>query len=153
MSNSVLIETSDNSPAPDGVPAIQSRWIRLGVKAVPGIAPGKGRGLFAAVAIGCGEIIDRACTVPLDSAQCDALEAILPLGDHYFGHPADADSGLIVLGLPSLCNHADSPNAEVVWRHENGLGWIAELTAQEDIAADAEITRRYRCRPWFEITA
>jgi SET domain-containing protein len=122
-------------------------------KVEPRAVPGKGRGLFAVAPIAAGEVLDRACTVPISAEQCLALDRMLPLGDFYFAHPEDARRGLMVLGLASLCNHADQPNADVTYRHDDGLGWIAELVALSDIAAGAEITYRYRCQLWFPARA
>ena len=134
--------TGEPAPGADG-------WGVRPVKAEPRAVAGKGRGLFAAAAIARGEVIDRACTVPVEGEQCLVLER-MPLGEYYFAHPDDPESGLIVLGLPSLCNYADAPTAHVEWRRDAALGWVAELVALEDIAAGEEITYRYRCGPWFE---
>jgi hypothetical protein len=83
------------------------------VKVVPGVSPGRGRGLFAAADIAKGEILERACTIHVSEKQTDALEKILPLGDYYFRHPLSDDAGLIILGMASLCNHADQPFAHI----------------------------------------
>lgn len=125
-------------------------WAPRRLKAAPGFAPGKGRGLFAMEPIGSGEVIDFAFTVPLTAEQCLTLDALLPLGDHYFAHPEDPARGLMVMGLASLCNHAPVPNSEVRWRKDAALGWIAVLVALAEIGAGEEITRRYACEPWFE---
>jgi SET domain-containing protein len=120
------------------------------LKAEPRAVAGKGRGLFAAAPIAQGEIIDRACSVLLSGDQCLALDEMRPLGEYYFAHPEDRNYGLIVLGLPSLCNYADDPNGHIEWRGDDELGWVAELVARKDIPAGEEITSRYRCGPWFE---
>jgi SET domain-containing protein len=124
-------------------------WSVRRAKAVPRISPGRGRGLFAAERIRAGEIIDQACTVYIDAEQALALDKMLPLGDFYFQHPLSKDEGLMVLGLPSLCNHADDPNADVRFEEGGDLGWIAILHALQDIAEGEEITYRYRCPIWF----
>ncbi len=84
-------------------------WGVRRVKAVPGVSPRRGRGLFAAERIARGEIIERACTVYIDAQQALALDRMLPLGDFYFQHPLAKEEGLMVLGFASLCNHADDP--------------------------------------------
>ena len=117
----------------------------------PGVSPGRGRGLYATSAIAEGEVIERACSVPLTSEQCDRLEEIQPFGDYYFRHPESEDQGLMLLGLISLANHADAPNARVGFNQVEGIGWIAELVALRPIAAGEEITHRYRCPPWFPV--
>lgn len=125
-------------------------WGVRTVKAVPGTSPGRGRGLFAASTISKGEIIDRACSVFISSEQADELNTMLPLGNFYFRHPRSSDHGLMVLGLPSLCNHADMPNADVRFIDCGGCGWVSELYALEDIPTRAEITYRYKCPLWFD---
>ena len=120
-------------------------------RVAPGVSPGRGRGLFATAAISVGEVIERCCAIPLTSEQCDRLEDILPLGDYYFRHPENAEEGLLLLGLISLANHADTPNARIGFSHAEGIGWIAELSAARAIAAGEEITHRYRCPPWFAV--
>lgn len=122
------------------------------VKAEPALIAGKGRGLRAVEQLAAGEVIDCAATIALSSPDCDAIETTA-IGDYYFAHPNDDQEGLVILGLASLCNHADRPNAEVRWRHEDGLGWIAELVALCAIGTGEEITRRYHCRPWFQIAS
>ena len=124
-------------------------WGARQAKAVPGVSPGRGRGLFAAVPIAAGEAIERACTVYIDATQAKALDRMLPLGDFYFQHPLAPDEGLMVLGLASLCNHADDPNADVRFEDGGACGWIAVLHALRDIEQGAEITYRYRCPLWF----
>lgn len=125
-------------------------WGVRTLKAVPGVSPGRGRGLFAAAAIAKGEVIDRACTVEIGETQSKALDAMLPLGDFYFEHPNSKEAGLMVLGPASLCNHADQPNAHVRFEESPGCGWIAVLYALDDIPAGAEVTYRYRCQLWFD---
>ena len=124
-------------------------WGVRTIKAVPGISSGRGRGLFAAAPIAAEEIIERACTIYISEEQAKALDAMLPLGDFYFEHPRCKEAGLLVLGLPSLCNHADRPNAHVRFLDGGECGWIAELYALNDIAAGEEITYKYRCALWF----
>jgi SET domain-containing protein len=126
-------------------------WGTRRVKAVPGISPGRGRGLFAGEAIAKGEEIERTCTVFIDAAQALALDKMLPLGDFYFQHPLAKEEGLMVLGLASLCNHADDPNADVRFEEGGACGWIAVLHALRDIGAGEEITYRYKCPLWFAL--
>jgi SET domain-containing protein len=130
---------------------LRADWSPVQTKVAPGTSPGRGRGLFAAAPITAGEVIDRVCTIPLTSVQCDALEGILPLGDYYFRHPANTEEGLLLLGLVSLANHSDNPNASMRFVQSETLGWIAELVALRPIPLGAEITHRYRCAPWFHL--
>ncbi len=118
------------------------------IEAVP--IPGKGRGVQAVEAIAPGELLELATTILLSSAECDRIEGTT-MGDYYFAHPANTEEGLVVLGLASLCNHAEDPNAEVRWEEAPGLGWIAKLVSLRAIAPGEEVTRRYRCPPWFPV--
>jgi len=126
--------------------------IRAALKAGPALLSGKGRGVRSLAAIARGELIESAPTILLSAADC-ALQELTALGDYYFAHPENDDDGLVVLGLASLCNHDEAPNAEVRWRHAEGVGWIGDLTALRTIARGEEITRCYRCQPWFQVVA
>jgi SET domain-containing protein len=125
-------------------------WGVRTIKVVPGVSPGRGRGLFAVAPIGQGEIIDRACTVEICETQTKPLDEMQPLGDFYFEHPCSKEAGLMVLGVASLCNHSDQPNAHIRFADDRNGGWIAVLYALADIAAGSEVTYRYRCPLWFE---
>jgi len=122
------------------------------VKAEPALIPGKGRGLRAVEQLAAGEVVESAATIALSPPECDLIEKTA-IGDFYFAHPNQDHEGLVILGLASLCNHADVPNAQVRWRYDDGLGWIAELVALRAIGAGEEITRRYHCQPWFQIAS
>lgn len=136
--------------ASDGPAGPELLWRRHHLKVAPGVAVGKGRGLFAVEAIGAGEIIDRAVTAPIERDQCLVLDTLRPVGDFYFAHPDDEKRGLMVFGLASLLNHADDPNADVRFRAVAGFGHVAELLALENIHKGAEITYRYKCPLWFD---
>ncbi|MCA8929929.1 MAG: SET domain-containing protein-lysine N-methyltransferase [Alphaproteobacteria bacterium] len=112
---------------------------------------GKGRGIVAAGPIAAGDLILTDPTVELSAADCRALGPT-PIEDYHFAHPEDAELGLLVLGLASLANHADAPNAATEYCRADGLGWLVMLRALRAIAAGEEITRRYACEPWFPVT-
>lgn len=109
----------------------------------------KGRGVFAAGPIGAGELLETVPTVELNRHDTETIIGTT-VDDYYFAHPADPEGGLLVLGLSSLLNHSDAPNAETTARHEEGVGWLIELRALRDIGAGEELTRRYACELWFE---
>ena len=109
----------------------------------------KGRGVFAAAPIAAGELLESAPTVELGRHDTDTIAGTI-LDNYYFAHPADPEGGLLVLGLSSLVNHADRPNAETTSRHVEGVGWLLELRALRAIAPGEELTRRYDCDLWFE---
>jgi hypothetical protein len=106
--------------------------------------------LFATTDIAPETLIERACSVVVDAHQTDDLSAMQPLGDFYFRHPEDAEKGLLALGLMSLVNHADQPNAHIRWHHDEELGWVADLVSVQSIRSGQEITYRYKCELWFE---
>lgn len=112
---------------------------------------GKGRGVFAVAAIAAGAVIEQSCTIELGVADCDTVRPTA-IEDYYFAHPEDDSRGLMVLGLASLCNHAETPNVDTSFVHDDNLGWIVVLTTNRAIADDEEITRRYACPPWFPVT-
>ena len=68
------------------------------------------------------------------------------LGDYNFRFGADARRSCIVLGIISLCNHDDAPNAELVCREEDEA---MTLVAIRNIAAGDEICIKYRRPLWF----
>lgn len=117
-------------------------------KAIVGRAGAKGRGIFATVPIRPGEVILVDPTVELSVADCAAIR---PTGieDYPFAHPEDDGKGLLVMGLASLANHGDPPNASTEYAFAPGIGWLITLRAVRDLAAGEEITRRYACDLWF----
>ena len=134
---------------PSLVPEDDAYWRARPSLAAPRAAPGAGRGLFALADIAAGTLIDIAFSVPVTPAQCRVLDDIHPIGDFPFEHPQDKAAALMLFGLISLCNHAEAPNARLVWRDGGAIGWLAELVACADIPAGAEVTYRYKCPLWF----
>ena len=133
----------------DAGPSV-SLWTHPTVlKVAPRAAGTKGVGLFATAPIAKGEVISCDCTIPLDAAEVKAVTPTL-IDQYYFAHPGGDDLGLVVLGLASLCNHADEPTAHTATERDPALGWLVILTATRDIAAGEEITRRYACQLWFK---
>ncbi|MCB9670931.1 MAG: SET domain-containing protein-lysine N-methyltransferase [Alphaproteobacteria bacterium] len=115
------------------------------------VAPGKGRGLFACAPIARGDVIERAPTIELSDPDTDAIVGT-ELEHYYFAHPGHPDEGgLMVLGMSSVSNHSDTPNAARRCLQVEGLGWVFELYALHDIPAGAEILHTYACGPWFEV--
>lgn len=106
----------------------------------------KGRGVFAAVQIRAGDLLEAAPSVEI----ADDIVPGSGLDDYPFSHPTDPERALIAFGLVSLMNHADEPNTAETKRHVEGLGWIVETRAARDIAPGEEVTRRYACELWFQ---
>ncbi len=125
-------------------------WSPRLLKIGPQVTPGAGRGLFTLSSVEKGELLERAVTNVLEPAHCVALDEIHPVGDFYFQHPERPDSGLLVFGLISLCNHQEVPTAQLRFVREGTLGLVAELIAAMDLPEGAELTLRYKCALWFE---
>jgi len=121
------------------------------LKARPGGAPGKGRGVFASAAFAPGELVDAALCIEMDAEACTRVVGTR-IDDYYFYHPDGDALGLLVLGLASLCNHSAEPNTETRYERDPDLGWVVLLTATRAIREGEELTRRYACAPWFEST-
>ncbi|MDJ0555295.1 MAG: SET domain-containing protein-lysine N-methyltransferase [Microcoleaceae cyanobacterium MO_207.B10] len=67
--------------------------------------------------------------------------------DYYFVQPSEYAAtkkikGYLVLGLASLCNHAEDPNSYVEWI-EDEVGVWSHLLAKKDIKNGEEITLFY----------
>ena len=80
----------------------------------------KGRGLVATREIPAGERIVTCPVIVYDDEDAGRISKTR-LGDYNFRFGERQNRACIVLGVISLCNHADEPNAEIVC-HE------AELT-------------------------
>ena len=72
------------------------------------------------------------------------------LGDYNFRFGERQNRACIVLGVISLCNHADEPNAEIVCHEAEQM---VTLVALRGIAEGEEICIRYRRPLWFEPAA
>jgi uncharacterized protein len=116
-------------------------------------SPGKGRGVFAARAIPTGALIEEAPVIVVPSQQIEHLERTT-LGDFYFKWGPDEESGAILLGICSLCNHSYEPNAVFETRLDAGT---IRFVALRDIDAGEEITTNYNGDPasraplWFDV--
>jgi uncharacterized protein len=106
---------------------------------------GKRRGVVATRAIPVHTEIVTCPVVTYDWTDAGRIEKTR-LGDYNFRFGAEGQRACIVLGVISLCNHSDSPNAEVVC-HEADEAMT--LLAIRPIAAGEEICIRYRRTLWF----
>lgn len=106
---------------------------------------GKGRGLVATQALPAGTEIVTCPVVLYDWADAGRI-AKTRLGAYNFRFGAQAQRSCIVLGVISLCNHDDEPNAELVCREDEEA---MTLVALRPIAAGEEICIRYRRPLWF----
>ena len=105
----------------------------------------KGRGLVATEAIPQGTPIVTCPVIVYDDADAGRISKTR-LGDYNFRFGERQNRGCIVLGVISLCNHADLPNAEIVCREAE---LAVTLVALRAIAEGEEICIRYRRPLWF----
>ena len=105
----------------------------------------KGRGLVATESIAEGTSIVSCPVIVYDDADAGRISKTR-LGDYNFRFGERQNRACIILGVISLCNHADHPNAEIVC-HEEEL--TVSLVATRAIAVGEEICIRYRRPLWF----
>ena len=111
--------------------------------------PGKGRGVVATQNVPAGTEIVTCPVVVYDWTDAGRIEKTR-LGDYNFRFGDQAQRSCIVLGVISLCNHDDEPNAELVCREEEEM---MALVALRPIAAGEEICIKYRRPIWFKRAA
>ena len=115
----------------------------------------EGRGLFATETIAADTLVMEAPLLLIPAQQRAALQATLV--DDYVYEWDEHGTAALVLGVSSMCNHADDPNA-FLWLVPDGL--VAQLFTLRDVAAGEEITVSYRAEEgsedaplWFEVRA
>jgi SET domain-containing protein len=105
----------------------------------------KGRGLVATRAIAEGSEIVTCPVIVYDDADAGRISKTR-LGDYNFRFGERQNRACIILGVISLCNHADEPNAEIVCHEPEQM---VSLVALRAIAEGDEICIRYRRPLWF----
>lgn len=105
----------------------------------------KGRGVFATEPIPVGTAIVTCPVVVYDDADAGRISKT-KLGDYNFRFGERSSGSCLVLGVISLCNHADTPNASLT-ADEDAL--TMTLVASRAIAPGEEICIRYRRTLWF----
>ena len=106
---------------------------------------GKQRGVVASQAIPAGAEIVTCPVVTYDWTDAGRIEKTR-LGEYNFRFGVRGQRACIVLGVISLCNHSESPNAEVVCREAEEE---MTLVAIRPIPPGEEISIRYRRTLWF----
>ena len=113
----------------------------------------EGRGLFATETIAADTLVMEAPLLLIPAQQRVALQSTLV--DDYVYEWDEHGTAALVLGVSSMCNHADDPNA-FLWLVPDGL--VAQLFTLRDVAAGEEITVSYRAEEgsedaplWFEV--
>ena len=102
--------------------------------------PKKGRCVFTNRDFFPHEIIEVAPVIPFTNKGVTLNE----LNDYPFYWDDKRDC--IALGIISMCNHSESPNAEWVFDRKNLL---VTLKTNRYIPAGTEITIKYGCKLWF----
>jgi SET domain-containing protein len=106
---------------------------------------GKGRGLVATEIIPAGQDIVACPVIVYDDADAGRI-CKTRLGDYSFRFGDRQNRACIILGVISLCNHSEMPNAEVVCYEAEQM---VTLRAIVPIGAGDEICIRYRRPLWF----
>ncbi len=106
---------------------------------------GKGRGVVATQDVPAGTEIVTCPVIVYDWTDAGRIEKTR-LGDYNFRFGERSQRSCIALGPIALCNHDDSPNAELVCREDEEA---MSLVAVRDIAPGEEICIRYRRPLWF----
>ena len=106
---------------------------------------GKGRGVVAIEPILSGALIEIAPVLPLTTESQPLPGQILFDYPFLWDDPPYIEA--IALGLISMINHSDEPNAQFETDIANK---IIRLTASRDIAAGEEVTFDYGIPLWFD---
>jgi SET domain-containing protein len=107
--------------------------------------PGKGRGVVAIEPLRAGELLEIAPVIPLTEADRPAQNTILYDYPFLWDDPPYIEA--IALGLISMVNHSEAPNAQFETDHASRT---VRLTALRDIAPGEEITFDYGIPLWFD---
>ncbi|MGB3512915.1 MAG: SET domain-containing protein-lysine N-methyltransferase [Microcoleaceae cyanobacterium] len=102
--------------------------------------------MFAVQDVPKGTLIKVAPAMVLPPEQLQILDNTKVL-DYYFVQPLEYAAtkkikGYFVLGLASLCNHAEDPNSSVEWIEDEVGAW-SHLIAQKHVKTDEEVTLFY----------
>ena len=114
----------------------------LGTRIVVGDSPVHGQGVFAAVDIAKGEVVERCPYIVIDD---DDLKDENRLNDYLFTSPDAATDYLVVMGLGMMYNHSDDANSE--WEIDADNRFV-RFTAVRDIEAGEEIFQNYGEEYW-----
>jgi len=104
------------------------------------ISKKRGRGIFAAVDINKGEIIEANYTIYINKNDSDIIKKT-NLWNYYFEFP-DGTSR-IVLGWGTIINHSLNPNVEKIWDSDPLYGDIVYFVALRDIKQHEELFHDY----------
>ncbi len=113
----------------------------------------EGRGLFATAPIASETLLMEAPLLLIPASERAALQSTIV--DDYVYEWDEHGTAALVLGVSSMCNHDDDPNA-FLWLVPDRL--TAQLFALRDIFEGEEITVSYRAEEgsedaplWFDV--
>ena len=112
------------------------------IRIVVGDSPVHGQGVFAAVDIAKGEVVERCPYIVIDD---DDLQDENRLNDYLFTSPDAATDYLVVMGLGMMYNHSNDANSE--WEIDADNRFV-RFTAVRDIKAGEEIFQNYGEEYW-----
>ena len=107
-----------------------------------GDSPIHGQGVFAAVPLDKGEVIERCPYIVIDD---DDLQEENRLNDYLFTSPDAKTDYLVVMGYGMMYNHSDDANAE--WEIDDDNRFVCFKTTRK-IKAGEEIFQDYGKEYW-----
>jgi len=121
---------------------------------IPGLyiaeSEGRGRGVFTAVDIDKGDIIEYCPIIIIPPSQKKLVDKTI-FYDYYYNWPEPNGAACIPLGYGSIYNHSSQPNAEIVLDIE---GKVLQFHCLKKTLAGAEIFVDYKGgeeeKLWFE---
>ena len=121
---------------------------------IPGLyiaeSEGRGRGVFTAVDIDKGDIIEYCPLIIIPPAQLKLIDKTI-FFDYYYNWPDPKGAACIPLGYGSIYNHSNEPNAEIVLDIE---GKVLQFHCLKKTEAGTEIFVDYKGGEeeelWFE---
>ena len=109
---------------------------------IVGDSPIHGQGVFAAVALKAGDVIERCPYLVIDD---DDLAEENRLNDYLFTSPDASTDYLVIMGYGMMYNHSSDPNAE--WEIDDDNRFV-KFSATKDIAVGEEIFQDYGEEYW-----
>jgi len=121
---------------------------------IPGLyvaeSEGRGRGVFTAVNIDKGDIIEYCPIIIIPPNQLKLIDKTV-FYDYYYNWPKPVGAACIPLGYGSIYNHSNEPNAEIVLDIE---GSVLQFHCLKETSAGSELFVDYKGgedeKLWFE---
>lgn len=116
--------------------------------------PGAGFGVFTAVDLEAGDVVDTGTPVPIRVGSVFGTQL------HNFAFAADYGPSTLCLGSAMMHNHGDDPNVELRWNYSNpndastdptqAAQTVAFTVAKRGIPARSELLISYGSNSWFQ---